>query len=174
MMQNTRIHSVMTNFSIHPFQFSSFKCHKFLGKCKSHICYRTSWQTNNGRFKSYKLTANPTVPNPNTATEDPGETFPILQADPIPVHMKEVNQKQLENFPGFITNFSIRWGIKSCTCPKVPSSWSRWEKKDLKSPVATPHPSRQIFSRGALGFTLAQQASSSTVYWLKVEVPKKW
>lgn len=41
-------------------------------------------------------------------------------------------------------------------------------------PVGTPQPRRQILSRAACGFTAVTQASSTTVYWLKVEVPKKW
>ena len=38
-------------------------------------------------------------------------------------------------------------------------------------PVVMPHPSRQIFSSGALWLTFATAISGRTVYSLKVEVP---
>jgi hypothetical protein len=35
-------------------------------------------------------TANPIVPNPKTATVDPGVTFAIFHADPIPEKQKSI------------------------------------------------------------------------------------
>jgi hypothetical protein len=115
------------------------------------------------------LTANPIVPNPKTATVDPGVTFAIFQADPIPENPKKRIHSQKETVSsGKITqqtsSLIVENGEKACT----------WQYINHSLPVATPHPRRQILSRGALGFTLAQQASSITLYWLKVEIPKKW
>jgi len=42
------------------------------------------------------LTANPIVPNPKTATVDPGVTFAIFQADPIPENPKKRIHSQKE------------------------------------------------------------------------------
>lgn len=42
------------------------------------------------------------------------------------------------------------------------------------APVETPQPSKQTLERSAAGLILVTQASSTTVYWLKQEVPKKW
>lgn len=41
-------------------------------------------------------------------------------------------------------------------------------------PVGMPQPKRQILVRSARLLILAQQASSTTVYWLNTEMPKKW
>ncbi|CAA7396690.1 unnamed protein product [Spirodela intermedia] len=42
------------------------------------------------------------------------------------------------------------------------------------APVEIPQLSTQTVSRGASGFIFARQPTCTTVYSLKVEVPRKW
>ncbi|CAA7396688.1 unnamed protein product [Spirodela intermedia] len=44
----------------------------------------------------------------------------------------------------------------------------------LAAPVEIPQLSTQTVSRGASGFIFARQPTCTTVYSLKVEVPRKW
>ncbi|CAA6660355.1 unnamed protein product [Spirodela intermedia] len=47
-------------------------------------------------------------------------------------------------------------------------------KKKKAAPVEIPQLSTQTVSRGASGFIFARQPTCTTVYSLKVEVPRKW
>jgi hypothetical protein len=52
--------------------------------------------------------------------------------------------------------------------------WWTFKQNCNNIPVGMPQPKRQILDKSAFGLILATHASSTTVYWLKTEMPKKW
>ena len=98
------------------------------------------------------LTANPTAPRPKIATEDPGSTFASFHAAPTPAIFLGQRYK--------ITNDS----------PQQQGNVSSLRHK----PVEAPQLSRQASAGGMAGLTLTTWFTSTTVYSVKLDTPRKW
>lgn len=98
------------------------------------------------------LTASPTAPSPKMATEEPFFGLATLRVAPNPSNGE--------------------WNLSSIRSYKMKYLTDWWGKKFL--PVEMPQLRIHTLSRGANGLSLARQPEWTTVYSLKVDVPKKW